>query len=329
MIPGTVLHEVFEPTPFIRREPPSSPVVGSGSPGKRNALRERTMRLPDLPVDVLADLLSKVPLRNVYYLLLVSKSFHEAQIGRRRAMRDLFDSNAGPFVRYRDAYKLNFDFLESSRKFIVYDSPVQFNDALVALSAAILPIAKGGIGVLGLLEIILLSRCQIGDTGFTALASACASGSLRALKTLYLTSNEIGDEGMKAFAAAMGSLAGLTTLRLNNNKIGDEGMKAFAAASGSLEALEDLDLSGNNIGDVGMTEFSRAISSGSLKTLKALYLGGNQIGDAGMTDLSRAIANGSMASFDFLYIPNTFLSDATRGQLNVVCKSRGVMVWWR
>ena len=333
MIPGTVLHEVFEPTPFIRREPPSSPVVGSGSPGKRNALRERTMRLPDLPVDVLADLLSKVPLRNVYYLLLVSKSFHEAQIGRRRAMRDLFDSPAGRFVRdpeSPDAYTLNFDFLESSTLFNVKD--VQFNNALVALSAAILPITKGGIGVLGRLGRISFMNCQIGDTGFTAFASACASGSMGALKALALKSNEIGDEGMKAFATASGSLgalislvlshnrignAGITefsraiasgslgnlaVLDLDKNQIGDEGMAAFAAASGSLRALHELALSSNQIGDAGMTEFCSAITSGSLAGLTNLLLDHNKIGDVGMAEFSRAIASGSLASLDILTV---------------------------
>jgi len=110
------------------------------------------------------------------------------------------------------------------------------------------------------------------------IAHLAISGSLGALKELYLGRNEIGDEGMKAFASASGSLRNLRNLVLNNNQIGDEGMKAFAAASGSLANLEALVLSFNTIGDEGMKAFAEAIDSGSLPSLQVLYVDDGQLG---------------------------------------------------
>ena len=284
------------------------------------------MLLADLPVDVLAHLLSEVPLRYVYYLLLVSKIFHEAQMTRRRALLDLYESRAHPFVRHPCAFKLNFRFLESSKSIWGNNMSYQFNDGLIALAAAILPTTKGGIGVLGRLEHISFMNCQIGDTGFTALSSACANGSLK-LKLMYLSDNRIGNEGMKAFAAAaaMGSMRCLNILLLARNQISDEGIKAFADTIGSLGALEVLSLGGNKIGDAGMAEFSHAISSRSLGALTHLnLLQGNQISDAGVKDLSRAISSGSLVSLRELGVDSFW---AEHPQLKAACEARSI--WLR
>ena len=47
------------------------------------------------------------------------------------------------------------------------------------------------------LEKLFLNDNQIGDAGLTALANACASGSLAQLTTLGLSGNQIGDAGEK------------------------------------------------------------------------------------------------------------------------------------
>ena len=61
---------------------------------------------------------------------------------------------------------------------------------------------------------------------------AIASGPLKALMYLNLDENDIGDDGMRAFASAvaMGSLPNLKQLLLERNKTGDDGLKAFASA---------------------------------------------------------------------------------------------------
>jgi hypothetical protein len=76
-------------------------------------------------------------------------------------------------------------------------------------------------------------------------ANVVRSGALASLEILYLNSNQLGDEGMKAFSGALssGSLASLEKFYLRHNQIGDEGMKAFSGAlsSGSLGSLHTLD----------------------------------------------------------------------------------------
>ncbi|EOD10939.1 hypothetical protein EMIHUDRAFT_358041, partial [Emiliania huxleyi CCMP1516] len=64
------------------------------------------------------------------------------------------------------------------------------------------------------------------------LAEVLASGAAPRLELLYLSGNQIGDEGCKALAAALkeGAAPRLETLWLRGNKIGDEGWKALAAA---------------------------------------------------------------------------------------------------
>ena len=71
------------------------------------------------------------------------------------------------------------------------------------------------------------------------------------------------------------SLGKLETLNLGSNQIGDEGIKAFSAviASGSLGSLKELYLYGNQIGYGGMKAFSDAIASGALGKLKKLSIG--------------------------------------------------------
>ena len=63
-----------------------------------------------------------------------------------------------------------------------------------------------------------LLRNQIGDAGVTALADACASGALPALKELYLHENKIADTGMIALADAVGrgALPALQTLFMDS-----------------------------------------------------------------------------------------------------------------
>jgi hypothetical protein len=61
-------------------------------------------------------------------------------------------------------------------------------------------------------------------------------------------------------------LRALTTLFLNDNQIGDAGMIEFSRSitNGSLRALTRLYLDDNQTGDAGMTDFSRAIASDPL-----------------------------------------------------------------
>ena len=119
---------------------------------------------------------------------------------------------------------------------------------------------------------------DIGDNGAALLARwACVSGSLHNLKSLSLSRNQIGDDGVRFLAGAIasGSLENLQYLYLEDNLIGDAGMASLAGAiaSGSLGKLESLWLESNPIGDPGMTALAGAIASGSLPNLKELIVG--------------------------------------------------------
>jgi hypothetical protein len=71
-------------------------------------------------------------------------------------------------------------------------------------------------------QALYLENNQIGDTGVTALAEACARGALPQLRTLWLQENKIGDAGMQAFASACasGALPSLQALVMDDGPLG-------------------------------------------------------------------------------------------------------------
>ena len=132
------------------------------------------------------------------------------------------------------------------------------------------------------------------------------------------------------------ALASLTHLYLDRNQIGHNGMIAFADAikptdeipMGSLASLTLLDLEGNHIGDAGMTAFADAIKPtdeipmGSLASLKDLDIGRNQIGDSGKNAFSTVLLfSGSLASLKTLVV-----DDGHPPALKEVCGDRGIVL---
>jgi hypothetical protein len=77
---------------------------------------------------------------------------------------------------------------------------------------------------------------------------------------------DYADVAVLVTLANNGSLRALTSLNLGFNQIGDAGMGDFsrAFASGSMGELKHLYLSENVIGDAGMIKFSEALGKGSL-----------------------------------------------------------------
>ena len=111
---------------------------------------------------------------------------------------------------------------------------------------------------------------QIGDR----LASAFAGGAFRALESLSIANNQIGNAGVAALATAFekGALPQLKALRLWRNEIGDEGMKALMAAAGGggLVTLETLDVEFNDLSAEAMEALAEAIENGKLPSLRDL-----------------------------------------------------------
>ena len=95
-------------------------------------------------------------------------------------------------------------------------------------------------GVLPTLSTLTLQG--VNDVYMKNLSTVLEDGALPSLTKLYLWENQIGDEGMEAFAVAVGrgALPSLKVLDLSNNQIGDAGIKKFAHAMSGIEALPSL-----------------------------------------------------------------------------------------
>ena len=133
----------------------------------------------------------------------------------------------------------------------------------------------------GCLFSLYLGSNEIGDEGARALAQ---SEHLASLTLLDLGNNEIRDEGARALAQSE-HLASLSQLHLYENGIGDEGARALAQ-SPHLASLTHLDLYDNGIGEEG----ARALAqSPHLASLTKLDVRANRIGKEGKRALSESV----------------------------------------
>ena len=178
-----------------------------------------------------------------------------------------------------------------------------------------------------------LSQRALRSEHVEMLDSVLSVGALDNLITLWLDSNEIGDNGISALAKAItpdkngkGALASLDTLLLSENEIGEAGMTAFADAvgKGALDKLNFLGLDSNRIDDNGISAFAKAITpdnngKGALDNLTILRLCFNKIDDAGMGALGSACASGALASLGTLCV-----DDQEHSALKAACQARDI-----
>ena len=161
---------------------------------------------------------------------------------------------------------------------------------------------------------LFLSTNNIGDAGLTAFATKLRNGTLGNLVGLHLNNNHIGDAGMTALAGAIagGSLRALVELCLSDNKIGDAGWTEFSRsiASDALGSLVKLVINNNAIGDGGLVSFAEAVRRGSLSKLQHLYFAKNRIGDVGVTSLAGALAGGALANLRMLTVADNDVGNA-------------------
>jgi hypothetical protein len=107
------------------------------------------------------------------------------------------------------------------------------------------------------------------------------------LRTLDLSTNEIGDTGCRTLADRVCQHASLESLSLQNNRITDKGASLLAQAvlrkaTSSRKGLKTVNLSNNQIGDAGCTEWAEVLQqAGEYNTVETLDLGDNFIGDEG------------------------------------------------
>ena len=144
---------------------------------------------------------------------------------------------------------------------------------------------------------------------------AVSMGALESIKSLDLSNNDIGDEGMKALSNEIAKrlLPHLEVLNLGSNQIGRKGIESFADAikpttdkPAVLPSLVELHLGNNLICKLGMRAFATAITpteenfSGALGKLKVLDLDNNQIGSDGLIALSGAISKYALVNLQEL-----------------------------
>jgi hypothetical protein len=153
---------------------------------------------------------------------------------------------------------------------------------------------------------------------------AVSMGALESIKSLDLSNNDIGDEGMKALSNEIAKrlLPHLEVLNLGSNKIGRTGIESFADAikpttdkPAVLPSLVELHLGNNLICKLGMRAFATAITpteenfSGALGKLKVLDLDNNQIDSDGLIALSGAISKYALVNLQELSLRENNIGD--------------------
>ena len=136
------------------------------------------------------------------------------------------------------------------------------------------------------------SAADLGDVGMRALAKA-----LGRVKTLFLSNNSIGGDGVKYLASALKQECRLIDLNLSGNSVGDAGAIALAGVLAA-NTLRRLNLHSNrSISDIGVKRLCSGLVSNT--SLVVLNLGNNQIGSRGLHHLCDVLeANGSLKSLD-------------------------------
>src|ERR1700729_2155198 len=87
------------------------------------------------------------------------------------------------------------------------------------------------------------------------------------ITNIYLSDNQIGDEGAKAIADALKVNNNITDIDLAYNQIGTEGAKAIADALKVNHTITNVYLFGNQIGDEGAKAIADILEENRLKVL--------------------------------------------------------------
>jgi len=178
------------------------------------------------------------------------------------------------------------------------------------------------------LEHLGLASVNMSDDVCKVMFETLSTNALSNLQKLFLSGNQIGDEGCSALATACTSkgtaFARLARLDLDHNRISDDGVShlATALALGALKGLEKLFLTGNKIGDAGCIAIADVCSRGGLPELTHLTLGGNQIGDAGGLALATA-PWGAMAQLKTLHLSGNRISEEALAIMTEALATRG------
>jgi hypothetical protein len=130
----------------------------------------------------------------------------------------------------------------------------------------------------------LSSEYFLGISGCVALANKLMF--LQSLKTITLTHNDIGDDGVSSLVPGLASLRSLEKLNLRGNSIGDLGFQALVEGMSNCCSLTTLDLSHNrSITVSGLRSLATLFRSDS-SSLIEVSLYGIHVGDEGAVALA-------------------------------------------
>ncbi|XP_072891767.1 NACHT, LRR and PYD domains-containing protein 3-like isoform X2 [Hemitrygon akajei] len=133
-----------------------------------------------------------------------------------------------------------------------------------------------------------LYRVGLTDFGAEDLASALSTNP--SLTELHLSSNKLGDSGVKLVSAALRNPeCKIQKLWLDNVGLTDSGAEDLVSALSTNPSLTELDLSGNELGDSGVKLVSAALRNPECK-MQELGLRGVGLTDSGAEDLVSALS---------------------------------------
>ena len=169
---------------------------------------------------------------------------------------------------------------------------------------------------------IYLSNNDIGDDGCIAVCEAAKE--MPTFDLFYVANNKIGDAGVAGIAQHLAK-TNVWQLVLTENKFGDAGVKALAesgADPAAWPALRWLFLDSSEVGDKGVEALAKACVTG-FQAVERLALHDCKLTNKGLGHLARAIGAGALPKCEYLYVQNNDFDVDGKQLLRAAAKARG------
>lgn len=175
------------------------------------------------------------------------------------------------------------------------------------------------------IEVVALNNSKIGHSGFKTILQELKDKIV--LKGLYLSGNEISDEGMAQTKTLLASdFKELKTLHLVNNNITEKGGSYFSVFLKLHTRLENLRLGNNKLKGKGI--YYVLVEINGINQLNALDVGNNEIGDDGALEIEKFlnryqklaylnVMNNEISEESIISIRNILKKQSTHCKINV------------
>lgn len=198
---------------------------------------------------------------------------------------------------------------------------------------------------------------KVSDKDCVALAKCLTVMKPSMLRQIYLSKNDIGDEGMVALAAAIKLLGSIEILFMARNHVGGPGMTAIAQNCGKV-GMWQLVMTENAVDDAGVIALADVVSKDptQFEEMRWLFLDENEgitekgivalaktfvtgfrnierlalqmckIGNKGLAALAEAINRGGLPRCEYLYIQRNTFDHEGKALLKAAAKPKGIKV---